>query len=324
MVPPIRINALIFICSLVFPIALFSQTGSITNLQVSQRSDGSGNFDIYYDLQGPGSMYFINMEVSFDNGVIFTAVSSTFLSGISGVIPGTYRHLIWNGKGSHNNTWSAQTKIKLIAVVQGPPCPGIPTVTDPRNGKIYNTVQVGTQCWLKENLNIGTRINVSQGQTNNGIIEKYCYNDLEANCDVYGGLYQWKEMMQYVSLQGIKGICLTGWHIPTDAEWTTLTTCLGGASVAGGKMKETGNSHWNPLNTNATNESGFTALPGGYRHYNGYFIYSGDFAFFWSSYESYPSFSAGSRYLFRNNTAIVKNDYDYETNGLSVRCIKNN
>jgi len=89
--------------------------------------------------------------------------------------------------------------------------------TDARDGKTYNTVLIGTQCWMRENLNIGTRIDGSQNQTDNGTIEKYCYDDLESNCDIYGGLYQWDEAMQYVTTQGVQGICPAGWHLPTDA-----------------------------------------------------------------------------------------------------------
>ena len=101
------------------------------------------------------------------------------------------------------------------------PCPGMPIVE--YEGQIYNTVQIGTQCWLRENLNVGTKINGNQTQTNNGIIEKYCYDDIEANCTAYGGLYQWNEMMQYVTNEGVQGICPLGWHIPTDGEWCAVT-----------------------------------------------------------------------------------------------------
>ena len=79
---------------------------------------------------------------------------------------------------------------------------------------------------MAENLNVGTRISGSSNQTNNSIIEKYCYDDLEANCNTYGGLYQWDEAMQYSATEGVKGICPTGWHLPTDAEWTTLADFL--------------------------------------------------------------------------------------------------
>ena len=94
---------------------------------------------------------------------------------------------------------------------------GLP-LSDSRDGQIYNTVQIGTQCWMAENMNIGTRINGSGDQTNNGTIEKYCYDDNEANCDTNGGLYQWNEMMQYTTMEGAQGICPAGWHIATDAE----------------------------------------------------------------------------------------------------------
>src|ERR1035437_4695141 len=111
------------------------------------------------------------------------------------------------------------------------PCPGIPTVD--YAGKIYNTVAIGDQCWLKENLDVGTRINGSLEQTNNSTIEKYCYNDDPANCTTNGGLYQWAEAVQYMNgatntsspspafTGNIQGICPTGWHLPTNAEYST-------------------------------------------------------------------------------------------------------
>ena len=129
--------------------------------------------------------------------------------------------------------------------------------TDPRDGQTYNSVQIGTQCWMAENLNIGEMINGSEEMTDNGVIEKYCYDNDPANCETYGGLYQWNEMMEYTTTPGVQGICPTDWHLPSDGEWTTLTDFLGGESVAGGKMKETGTVHWRTPNIGATNESGF-------------------------------------------------------------------
>jgi len=103
-------------------------------------------------------------------------------------------------------------------------------------------------------------------QSNNSEIEKYCYgNDLNT-CLTYGGLYQWNEMMQYSLIPSVQGICPSGWHIGSMNEWQTLTNFLGGSGVAGDKMKESGYVHWNPPNT-GTNESGFTALPGGNKFY---------------------------------------------------------
>jgi uncharacterized protein (TIGR02145 family) len=192
-------------------------------------------------------------------------------------------------------------------------------------GQTYNTVQIGTQCWLKENLNIGTKINGLGNQTNNGIIEKYCYGDLESNCNIYGGLYQWNEMMQYVTTAGVQGLCPSGWHIPTDAEWTTATTVLGGTSVAGGKMKTTGTIQagtglWNSPNTGATNESGFSAVPAGNRYYDGAFYNVGYNGGWWSSTESSTSV-AWDRYVGCFSGGVGRGDGS-KSSGFSVRCLR--
>ncbi|MBE0641364.1 MAG: hypothetical protein IH599_04965, partial [Bacteroidales bacterium] len=106
------------------------------------------------------------------------------------------------------------------------------TLTDMRDGKKYPTVPIGTQCWMAKNLNVGTMVNsVNTGSnhsdmSNNGIIEKYCYSNDTNLCSVYGGLYDWNEMMGYVTTSAVQGICPSGWHIPTDAEWCNLTTFL--------------------------------------------------------------------------------------------------
>jgi uncharacterized protein (TIGR02145 family) len=192
--------------------------------------------------------------------------------------------------------------------------------TDTRDGKVYTTVLIGTQCWMKQNLNIGTRIAGTSSQTNNGTIEKYCYSNTESNCTTYGGLYQWDEMMQYTTTAGVKGICPTGWHLPTDAEWTSLTTYLGGESVAGGKMKETGTTHWTSPNTGATNSSGFTGLPGGYRDTSGPFYDIGYYGFFWSSSE-YSTTLAWFRNLFYYNATVYRS-YVTKGFGFSVRCVR--
>jgi hypothetical protein len=100
------------------------------------------------------------------------------------------------------------------------PCPGVPTVT--YEGQTYNTIQIFSQCWLKENLNVGTMIQGDQNMTNNGILEKYCYNNEEDSCTIYRGLYHWDEMMQYITTPGTRGICPEGWHVPMDEEWQIL------------------------------------------------------------------------------------------------------
>jgi len=194
---------------------------------------------------------------------------------------------------------------------------------DLRDGKVYTTVQIGTQCWMAQNLNIGNKIDGSGEQTNNSptpIIEKYCNDNNESNCDIYGGLYQWDEMMQYSTTSGVQGICPTGWHVPTDAEWATLITFLGGESVAGGKMKETGTTHWNGYNTGATNSSGFTALPGGYRATSGLYYTTGWNCTLWSSTQNSTT-DAWNRIL-NENSAYVYRDCNTKGFGFSVRCVR--
>ncbi|MEI7727887.1 MAG: FISUMP domain-containing protein, partial [Bacteroidota bacterium] len=218
-----------------------------------------------------------------------------------------------------NSVGTAYGNEQTFATLPDSPC-GQP-ITDTRDGKTYNTVLIGTQCWFAQNLNVGTKVLGSANQTNNSIIEKYCYNDLESNCDVYGGLYQWDEAMQYSTTEGVIGICPTGWHLPTDAEWTTLTTFLGGEAVAGGKMKETGLTHWAAPNTGATNSSGFTALPGGDRNgYYGNFENLTNYAFFWSSSQT-DATGAWDRYLSDFSVTVGRDD-TLKINSFSGRCIK--
>ncbi len=159
----------------------------------------------------------------------------------------------------------------------------------------------------------------SQNQSGGTPIEKYCYNDDPVNCSEYGGLYQWDEMMLGSTTPGIQGICPDGWHIPTDEEWTILTNFLGGETIAGGKMKEAGYAHWNPPNTGATNSSGFTALPGGFRGYTGGFGNINNSGYFWSSSENATTtrWIRILRHINANNTRT----YGEKTSGFSVRCI---
>ncbi len=215
---------------------------------------------------------------------------------------------------------SCTFNVSVEANPLGQPCPGTPTVT--HGGKTYNTVQIGTQCWFKENLNIGTRIDGTQEQTNNSIIEKYCYDNLESNCDVYGGLYQWNELMQYETADGAPGLCPSGWHIPTHSEWSTLVSFLGGESIAGGKLKETGFSHWQSPNTGATNETGYTALPGGLNSTANGFGGLGNGATFWTS-TKFTWGLVGYRHLVSYGAMVYSDNGINENNGNSARCLKN-
>jgi uncharacterized protein (TIGR02145 family) len=199
--------------------------------------------------------------------------------------------------------------------------------TDTRDSKTYATVQIGTQCWMVENLNVGAMINSTNGgtnndgeQTDNSTLEKYCYENNTSNCDTYGGLYQWNEAMQYVTTEGVQGVCPSGWHLPTDGEWTTLAVFLGGVDIAGRKMKESGLEHWQSPNAGAANESGFTALPGGYHHHYGSYYDLTSYARFWSSSE-FNTTDTWSRYLIYTVEDVNRSANNKE-DGFSVRCLK--
>jgi len=242
--------------------------------------------------------------------------TGAFISNITGLTGNTLYYVRAYATNSVGTAYGNEVSFTTTGLINT--CPGIPTVT--YEGKIYNTVQIGTQCWFRENLNVGTRINGSQNQTNNGIKEKYCYNDLESNCDVYGGLYQWDEAMQYMTIQGATGICPPGWHLPQEGEWVAFIEYLspGSCAPAGGMVKEQGTIHWLTPNTGATNTSYFTALPGGYR--------SGGFGNIQkeSMFISSTQYNSSNQHCFDlwYNSDCFAGAVSNKSNGFSIRCLK--
>ena len=184
----------------------------------------------------------------------------------------------------------------------------------------YPSVLIGTQYWMDKNLELTTY--------RNGDIIPYvtdptawaalttgawCYYNNDPSSG-YGKLYNW------YAVNDTRGLAPQGWHIPTDAEWTTLKTALGGEQVAGGKMKTTGTTRWNTPNTGATNESGFAGLPGGNRYYNGTFIGIGIQGLWWSSAEYSSSLAWFCNLYYDLSVVLMVNDY--KTSGISVRCLR--
>ncbi|HZW39383.1 MAG TPA: FISUMP domain-containing protein [Ignavibacteriaceae bacterium] len=183
-------------------------------------------------------------------------------------------------------------------------------------GQYYNTVEIGNQCWLKENLNLGTTLTRYQNQSDNGIIEKWCYDDLQSNCTTYGGLYSWYETMQYVYTSGGKGICPTGWHIPTINDFLVLKSAV---NNDGNTLKRDDQGVGGGIGTNT---SGFSGLMAGYRSNSSSYGSLSYECFIWTSEPANQSFS---NYLFLGyqSSEIFINNGHYKANGLSVRCIKN-
>ena len=207
-------------------------------------------------------------------------------------------------------------------------------------GNVYSTVSIGEQLWMAENLKTtrysdGTLIPLVTDDAAwmdcfGLLAPAYCwYNNDSTTYNGFGVLYNWFTV-DPTSNCG-KNVCPEGWHVPTDAEWKQLEMYLGMSQSEaddtgyrgtdeGGKMKEAGTAHWNSPNTGATNESGFSALPGGYRYGGGRFNPLGYNAFFWSSTESYSTY-AWSRSLSCYYSAISRYG-NYERFGFSVRCVR--
>jgi uncharacterized protein (TIGR02145 family) len=197
-----------------------------------------------------------------------------------------------------------------------------PFVND-ADGNSYKIVRIGDQLWTAENLrstsyNDGVAIPLVTDYTEwaNLTSPAYCWqNNDEGNKAVYGALYTWHTVKT-------GKLCPSGWHVPTDAEWTIMENNLGGNSVAGGKMKETGTIHWAEPNTDATNESGFTALPGGWRDgVIGAFTIIGTHGMWWTSQETTPD-RPYWREIYNNSGIIYHKSAADPSFGMSVRCIK--
>lgn len=201
------------------------------------------------------------------------------------------------------------------------PTPTSETVTD-IDGNEYNTVVIGTQEWMAENLRTTKYCNgdpipnvTDETQWVDLTIGAWArYDNDNQNENLYGKLYNW------FAVDDEKNICPCGWHVPSNTEWTVLTNYLGGENVAGGKIKSTGTQYWWTPNGDATNVSGFTGLPGGLRHYTGLFYEVGAQGFWWSSTEDRTD-DAWYRYLDRLDGSVYVGITD-KVFGMSVRCIR--
>ncbi len=200
------------------------------------------------------------------------------------------------------------------------------------------SVTIGTQVWTDKNLDVTTYLDgtvipqVTDATTWASLTTgAWCYyNNDPANGAIYGKLYNWYAVMGITTAESAtptsseiaarKKLAPEGWHIPTDAEWTTLTTSLGGVTLAGGKMKSTGTSLWISPNSGATNESGFTGLPGGYRIYGGPFNGVGYYGVWWSATQS-NSTNALFHFLFYSFGDILSSNGN-KRYGFSVRCLR--
>ena len=181
------------------------------------------------------------------------------------------------------------------------------TLTDIRDNKVYPTVQIGSQCWMAANLNYGNRVPGTEHQRDNCINEKYCYNELTANCEQRGANYQWDEIMRYDDTPGLQGLCPPAWHVPTESEWNTLFAFYTNNGFAGSPLKYSG-------------FSGFNALLSGVNHLNRQWDFNNFATFFWSStpYGPYKAWAHGLN-DFNPSVSFYPSS---RANAFSIRCSK--
>jgi len=274
------------------------------------------------------------------NNLSFQNISMSLKNSVSGFkySPGDVVRFTANKKGISGVFSNIPKNMDSILISLAPTCTSTPWVTDV-DGNTYLTVQIGDQCWMRENLRTTHYSDGSSLVDGKGIgnitfdlSTKYyfSYNDSLIYSLIYGKLYTFAGLMNdqysgpYDSI-AVQGVCPDGWHVPRDVEWTQLINFLGGDSIAGGKMKEIGFMHWLEPNQGASNSSGFTALPGGFREAFGLFHVQKLYSYWWTS------FMVGGSYAFDRvinyNTPIIYVDpissKKRRSDGLSVRCIKN-
>ena len=257
-------------------------------------------YDVYFDSQNPPVT------------IVSTSQSDTTYD--AGWLPAGTR-FYWKVVAHDNHSYSTTGAVWSFTTepLSDSACPGTPTVW--YAGKLYNTVRIGPQCWLRENLNVGVMVDSLQNQANNKDIEKYCYQNNPTNCSTYGGLYQWNEAMKYSTTEGARGICPPGWHIPTEVEIFSLTFVV---NSNGNALKTVGQGTGGGAGTNT---SGFSALLSGYRsNFGGRFMGFSYSTYLWSSTvvsSSFPELlylSSSSSYCI-----VIRSYADF---GSGVRCLK--
>ncbi|MCX6278555.1 MAG: fibrobacter succinogenes major paralogous domain-containing protein [Bacteroidetes bacterium] len=270
----------------------------------------TGNVGINNDGTSPAASAMLDVSAT-NKGFLPPRMTTVQRNAISSPVAGL---VIFNTDERTLNVYIGTSWGLLSPVVCGN------SFSDPRDNKVYPTVQIGDQCWMAKNLAyLPSVVGPGTGSDTDPYFYVYGYDGTDVaaakattNYQTYGALYNWPAASFAIT-------CPTGWHLPTDAEWTILTNYLGGQSVAGGKLKEAGTTYWTTPNTGATNESGYTALPAGRRYTSGTFNNVGIYGYWWSSIGS--SIYAMLRLMYYNNGEVGSTAYN-KSNGYSVRCLR--
>ncbi len=253
---------------------------------------------LFWESNGGATSF--TLQVSSDSLFLICLYNQNGLTELNQQVSGMTENskYYWRVKSLNSYEESAWSDTWMFTTTS--PCLGTPTVL--YEGKTYNTIQVGEQCWLKENLDVGRMITGTTDQTNNSMVEKYCYNNDTLNCETYGGLYQWNEAMQYSTFEGIQGICPTGWHLPTSAQFQLLKTFV---NEDGNSLKENGQGQGDG---SGTNSSGFSSLLSGSQYKIGFYLYLGGQT---NILSSTTDNNTNPAYLnLNNNNNIISIDYN--------------
>lgn len=284
---------------------------------------------VSYDLIGDISdSYFIELFVSEDGGLNWSSLIGNTSGDIGkNVEPGSCKKIIWDVLSSRNKlTGDIMFRLDAIWLHSR----HIGQFTDSRDGQIYGWVKIGRQIWMSENLNYGVPVSSKVHQKDNGIAEKYCYDDIKDYCSVYGGLYQWEEAMMYDVTESTRGICPEGWHLPSDKDWCTLASSLDRnvqcavfgycGNYVGPKLRKNSGYYWTgSKNVDHVNGVGFDALGAGGINMYKYFDNLGQSCTLWTS--TLHSASYGIAWSIHSYSDQVKRDYYNILNGYSVRCL---
>lgn len=323
-----KILIAVFLLLMSFTVLMAQNTKpEVSNVTFIQRTDGSFIVDVYYDLNDiDGDTMSVLMLASADSGSSWN-FSCDSLSGAIGcnILSGNRKHIEWDFGTEHADIYVDQFRVKIYADDRNNEKGKVSDI----DGNIYVTTKIGNQWWMAENLKATRYQNgdsIPNVTDNDEWIElisgAYCnYANDTTIVSTYGRLYNW-----YAVDDGRK-IAPEGWHVATDEEWQILVDNLGGQDVAGGKMKssgtiESGDGLWYSPNSGATNESGFTALPGGYRDHLGTFFNIGNSAQFWSSTESNSSIVWHCALYNSSSDFFSSSIYDGQVIGFSVRCVR--
>jgi uncharacterized protein (TIGR02145 family) len=294
-------------------------TNAITNIS-NNSAVGGGNVtsDGGSPVTARGLVYGTSPSPIISNSILtIGSGTGTFSGTISGLAPNTTYYVRAFATNSAGTAYGNEVQFTSSAIMED-------KIVD-IDGNMYNTIRIGNQQWMKENLRVSHYLNgdpipvapnVEIWTSASSGLRGWYNNDSVSYNNIYGTLYNW-----YAAVD-IRGICPVGWHVPTDTEWTTLSNYLGGESVAGGKMKIVGTEFWNSPNEGATNESSFSALPAGNQGGD-----IGNSTIFWSSTD-YNGFAAWNRVLQHGSTSLGKQPSNHVyaawyQSGVSIRCLKN-